>query len=321
MSQGNPTGRGQVPDRIEAGGDDVVTLYLTEIARHPMLTRTEEVALSEIIRKGSEASAHLADDAVTADDRTKLESSVCAGAAARDRFIEANLRLVVFVARRHQAPGVSLLDLVQDGNVGLLRAVEKFDGRRGFAFSTYAVWWIRQAITRGVATTRGSIRLPAHAAVSLRQLHTARSRLEAAHGRSVTVAELADDLDRPVDHVVELLRVADPPLSLSQPVAGTDGTLVLGDVVEDTTSTTPFDAAARSLLPAEVDRLLERLTHSERAVIQLRFGLDQRHPRSLEQVGATMRLTRERTRQIELRALRKLRQLTDGDELLALLTG
>lgn len=327
-----------MPDDGDVGGDAVLSLYLKEIARHPLLTRTEEVRLSEVIRHGREARARL--DAGAAAGCSAVgeegadEAALVAGEAAQRRFVEANLRLVVFLARRHLAPGLSLSDLVQDGNIGLLRSVEKFDGRKGFAFSTYAAWWIRQAITRGIAATGRTIGLPAHVGLSLRRLRAARARLEGACGRSVTIAELADDLEVTSDHVAELLRLAEHPLSLSQPIASTEGSSVLSDVVEDKSTTTPFDAVAQSLLASEVDRMLERLTYAERAIIEMRYGLGRQRsgptqsgtqprpqPQSLEQIGESMRLTRGHIRQIELRALRKLRQTPDSDGTLALSRG
>jgi len=322
-----------MPDDRDVGGDAVLSLYLREIARQPLLTRAEEAQLSEDIRHGREARARLdagAPAAASADGEAADRAAVAAGEAAQQRFVEANLRLVVFLARRYLAPGLALSDLVQDGNLGLLRAVEKFDGRKGFAFSTYATWWIRQAITRGIAATGRTIGLPAHVGLSLRRLRAARARLEGARGRSVTIAELADDLEVSSDHVAELLRLAEHPLSLSQPIASTEGSSVLSDVVEDRSTTTPFDAAAQSLLASEVDRMLERLTYAERAIIEMRYGLgrrgsgpthsgpqSRRQPQSLEQIGESMRLTRGHIRQIELRALRKLRQAPDSDGTLA----
>jgi RNA polymerase primary sigma factor len=292
---------------------DLLRLYLDDVGRHPVLTRAEEVELSAQVRAGQEARARLdaGEGDVCEPTRLELEAVARAGEQARDRFAEANLRLVVFVARKYAAPGVSLLDLIQDGNVGLLRAVDKFDGRRGFAFSTYAIWWIRQAIARGKARNRGSMTLPHDVAQQVSRVHRTRGRLEAERGRPVSTVEIADDLDAREHDVARLSHLSESPVSLSLPVSDGSGT-ELGDVIEDRDAVTPFDAAARSLLAGEVERLLGRLSDSERVVIRLRFGLDRREPCSREQVSTSLRVTRERIRQIETRAMRKLRRADAG---------
>ena len=294
-------------DRSERDDEDLVRLYLTDIGQHALLTKEDEVRLAQAIEAGAEASAELARSAeLRPTRRRELRRTVRHGQQAEQAFVQSNLRLVVSIAKKYQASGLPLLDLIQEGNLGLMHAVEKFDWRKGFKFSTYATWWIRQAITRGIANTGRTIRLPVHAGDTLARLQKSRSRLEVNLGRAPTVAELARETEMTEERVTEALCFAGEPLSLSEPLRE-DGDAELGDVVEDHGAASPFEAAAVAVLPDEVARLLAPLDEREREILRLRFGLDRGEPRTLEEVGAHFHLTRERIRQIEARAMSKLR--------------
>ena len=288
--------------------EDLVRLYLTDIGRHALLSKDDEARLAQQIEDACSARTELAEraDSLSPNERRALQRAVRRGATAHDTFVLANLRLVVSIAKKYQASGVPLLDLIQDGNVGLIHAVEKFDWRKGFKFSTYATWWIRQAISRGISNTARTIRLPVHADDRLAQLQRMRAELEAKLGRPATRAELAEALDLPEDKVSEVMIYALGPLSLSEPL-GEDAATELGDLVEDRTQLSPCDAAVLSMLPDEIAAVLDALDERERTVISLRFGLDRGEPRTLEEVGEEFHLTRERIRQIEAKAMSKLR--------------
>jgi RNA polymerase sigma factor (sigma-70 family) len=296
--------------RTESEEEDLVRLYLRDIGKHALLTKDDEVRLGKAIEAGMAARDELLDGkGVTPARKRQLRQMLREGEEATQIFIKANLRLVVSIAKKYQASELPLLDLVQEGNLGLIHAVEKFDYRKGFKFSTYATWWIRQAITRGIANTGRTIRLPVHAGDQLARLKKARANLELQFGRRPTVSELADELEMPERQVVEILRYASEPLSLSDPLRE-DSDAELGDIVEDRSAVSPFEAAAEALLPAEMERLLAPLDERERAILKLRFGLDRGEPRTLEEVGESFNLTRERIRQIEARAMSKLRHPT-----------
>ena len=294
-------------ERVERDEEDLVRLYLTDIGQYPLLTKEDEVRLAQKIEKGVEAREKLAiAEDLTAKEKSDLKRLDRNGARAEKKFVQSNLRLVVSIAKKYQASGLPLLDLIQEGNLGLMHAVEKFDWRKGFKFSTYATWWIRQAITRGIANTGRTIRLPVHAGDTLARLQKARTRLELKYGRPATMTELAADVEMPEEKITEALRFANEPLSLSEPLRE-DGAAELGDVVEDRGAASPFEVAATSLLPDEIARLLAPLDEREREILKLRFGLDRGEPRTLEEVGEHFNLTRERIRQIEARAMSKLR--------------
>jgi RNA polymerase sigma factor (sigma-70 family) len=294
-------------DRVDRDDEDLVRLYLTDIGQYALLTKDDEVRLAKAIEAGKEATTELAEAAsLTAAKKRELRRAARQGEDAERQFVQSNLRLVVSIAKKYQASGLPLLDLIQEGNLGLMHAVEKFDWRKGFKFSTYATWWIRQAITRGIANTGRTIRLPVHAGDTLARLQKARSRLELKYGRPATLSELAREVEMPEDKVTEALRFAAEPLSLSEPLRE-DGDAELGDVVEDRSAESPFEVAATALLPEEITRLLAPLDEREREILKLRFGLDRGEPRTLEEVGEHFNLTRERIRQIEARAMSKLR--------------
>jgi RNA polymerase sigma factor (sigma-70 family) len=294
-------------ERMERDDEDLVRLYLTDIGQYPLLTKDDEVRLAQAIEAGRESVEEIKNATkLTPAKKRELRRVVMNGERAQQTFVQSNLRLVVSIAKKYQASGLPLLDLIQEGNLGLMHAVEKFDWRKGFKFSTYATWWIRQAITRGIANTGRTIRLPVHAGDTLARVQKAQARLELKFGRPATLAELGIEVEMPEDKLVEALRFRAEPLSLSEPLRE-DGDAELGDVVEDRGAESPFETAAVALLPEEIGRLLSPLDEREREILRLRFGLDRGEPRTLDEVGEHFNLTRERIRQIEARAMSKLR--------------
>ena len=300
-------------DRVDRDDEDLVRLYLSDIGQYTLLTKDDEVRLAQTIEEGREAKAEF--DGAETDKKIKLtpskklalKRSIHRGDQAERDFVQSNLRLVVSIAKKYQASGLPLLDLIQEGNLGLMHAVEKFDWRKGFKFSTYATWWIRQAITRGIANTGRTIRLPVHAGDTLARVQKAQSRLELKFGRPPTIKELCDECEMPEDKLIEALRFRSEPISLSEPLRE-DGDAELGDVVEDRSAESPFDVAAVKMMPAAIEKLLQPLDEREQKILRMRFGLDGAGEiRTLEDVGAEMNLTRERIRQIEARAMSKLR--------------
>jgi RNA polymerase sigma factor (sigma-70 family) len=289
-----------------APDEDLVRLYLTDIGRHGLLSKEDEATLAEARLVGLEAAEELKKPGLTAARKRQLRRLVQEGEAAELRFVESNLRLVVSIAKKYQASGVPLLDLVQEGNLGLMHAVEKFDHRKGFKFSTYATWWIRQAITRGIANTGRSIRLPVHAGDMVKQLHRTRAEIEEILGRGPTTAEIAEAMDEPFDKIRTLLSHLSEPASLSAPLReDSDGEL--GDTVADQSAISPEEAMLESALVSEVEKVLAPLEDRERSILRLRYGLDGGEPRTLDDVGQQFSLTRERIRQIEAKAMSKLR--------------
>ena len=260
--------------------DDPVKVYLKEIGRVPLLTPDEEVDLAVRITNGDEA--------------------------AKKRLSEANLRLVVSIAKRYLGRGMQFLDLIQEGNLGLIKAVEKFDYTKGFKFSTYATWWIRQAITRAIADQARTIRIPVHMVETINKVKKVSSQLLHANGREPSAEEIAEELDMPVDKVREIMRVAQEPVSLETPI-GEEEDSHLGDFIPDDDAPVPADAASHTLLKETLGSVLDSLTPREEKVLRLRFGLEDGRSRTLEEVGKEFNVTRERIRQIEAKALRKLR--------------
>ncbi|MEU5675274.1 RNA polymerase sigma factor SigB [Micromonospora sp. NPDC047753] len=287
---------------------DLVRAYLNGIGRTKLLTAAQEVDLARRIEAGLFADEKLATcTPVSAELRADLELIVTEGRAAKDHLLEANLRLVVSIAKRYTGRGMAFLDLIQEGNLGLIRAVEKFDYTKGYKFSTYATWWIRQAITRAMADQARTIRIPVHMVEQVNRMVRARRELAVTLGREPTVAEVARALEVPEIQVIELISYDREPVSLDQAV-GDDGESALGDFVASVDPRTePGDAAAQGELRNEVSIVLSTLSQREQAVIRLRFGLDDGRQRTLDEVGREFGLSRERIRQIEKVTLLKLR--------------
>ncbi|MGC5311171.1 RNA polymerase sigma factor SigB [Micromonospora zamorensis] len=287
---------------------DLVRAYLNGIGRTKLLTAAQEVDLARRIEAGLFADEKLATcTPVSAELRADLELIVAEGRAAKDHLLEANLRLVVSIAKRYTGRGMAFLDLIQEGNLGLIRAVEKFDYAKGYKFSTYATWWIRQAITRAMADQARTIRIPVHMVEQVNRMVRARRELAVTLGREPTVAEVARALEIPEIQVIELISYDREPVSLDQAV-GDDGESALGDFVASVDPRTePVDAAAQGELRNEVSIVLATLSQREQAVIRLRFGLDDGRQRTLDEVGREFGLSRERIRQIEKVTLLKLR--------------
>ncbi len=287
---------------------DPVRMYLQEIGRFPLLTPQQEVELAMQTEAGVRADEKLDTvDLLPADERLILERAVRLADRARKRLVEANLRLVVSIAKKYVGRGLGLLDLIQEGNLGLIRAVEKFDYRKGFKFSTYATWWIRQAVTRALADQARTIRVPVHMVETINKLARAQRTLVQELGREPTIEEVAEELELAPEKVSELRRIAQDPVSLETPLGEEDDS-TLGDFVEDTDAEVPVEVAAFKLLQSYLSLTLEGLNDREREVLVMRFGLADGKVRTLEEVGIHFNVTRERIRQIETKALAKLRQ-------------
>lgn len=267
-----------VPDGVSI--EDPVRMYLKEIGKVPLLSAEEEIELAKKMERGDED--------------------------AKKRLAEANLRLVVSIAKRYVGRGMLFLDLIQEGNLGLIKAVEKFDYRKGYKFSTYATWWIRQAITRAIADQARTIRIPVHMVETINKLIRVSRQLLQELGREPSPEEIAAEMNMPVDRVREILKISQEPVSLETPI-GEEEDSHLGDFIPDDDALAPADAASMLLLKEQLEEVLNTLTEREAMVLRLRFGLEDGHPRTLEEVGSTFGVTRERIRQIEAKALRKLR--------------
>ena len=287
--------------------DDPVGLYLKEMSRFPLLSMEEELGLAIRIEKARKARKKLEIGGVeAAAKRRKIEPLLADGQEARESLIKANTRLVVSIAKRFVGHGIPFLDLIQEGNLGLIKAVEKFDLHRGFRFSTYATWWIKQSITRAIADQGRTIRVPVHMVDRIRQVYKAERNLEQTLGRQPTVEEIANRLNLPVRKVQWTMKVAWQPLSLESPV-GENEDAELGQFIEDDVSLTPMQSAYQSMLRSKLAEVMEELSPRESQVLRWRFGLYDGHEYTLEEVGQKFGLTRERIRQIEGKALRSLR--------------
>jgi RNA polymerase primary sigma factor len=273
----------------EESVEDAVRLYLRNIGRVRLLTKDDEVRLAKRVEQND--------------------------MAAKNALVEANLRLVVSIAKRYSNRGLTLLDLIQEGNLGLIRAVEKFDWRRGYKFSTYATWWIRQAITRALADQSRTIRIPVHMVERMNRVHRTRRELIQSLGREPTVEELSEKLDMPEAQIEDILGLGHEPVSLEAPVGGDDGDAQLADFIADATDDRPLEQVARRLRDRDLQEALEALPWRERRVLELRYGLGSEGPLTLEDIGTKVGVTRERVRQIEARTLLRLKASTEGGRL------
>jgi len=293
----------------DLAAEDPSTFYLREISRTPLLTADEEVKLAQQLEAGNAARERLEAGSVSPEERDELERAVQEGERARKRLIESNLRLVVSLAKKYLGRGLSFLDLVQEGNIGLHKAVDRFDWRKGFRFSTYAYWWIRQAVGRAVAEQGRTIRLPGHVFELLTRLYNTARELQSELGRPPRAEEIAERMGVSPDKVREAFRAARMPISLERPI-GEDATSTLGDIVADQNARPPDEQAEEAVLAGRLDRALrEHLSPREAELVRLRFGLDRGGlERTLGEVGKLLAMSRERARQLEAEALRKLRE-------------
>ena len=292
-----------------AGTGDLVRIYLREIGRVPLLTAQDEVELAKSIEAGLFAEEKRQGGFPVLDthraELDELDELAADGLRAKQRLIEANLRLVVSIAKRYIGRGLVFLDLIQEGNLGLIRAVEKFDYTKGYKFSTYATWWIRQAITRAIADQARTIRIPVHMVETINKMARVQRQLHQDLGREATPEEIAAEMGLPAERVAEIQRIAQEPVSLQSPIGEEDSDL--GDFIEDADAVVPIEAAAFIMLQDQLEQILDTLSPREQKIIQLRFGLMDGHPRTLEEVGREFGVTRERIRQIESKTLAKLR--------------
>jgi len=289
-----------------AATSDLVRIYLREIGRVPLLTAEDEVELAKSIEAGLFADEKMRGGLPLRNaEAADLQLLVAEGERSKQRLIEANLRLVVSIAKRYIGRGLVFLDLIQEGNLGLIRAVEKFDYTRGYKFSTYATWWIRQAITRAIADQARTIRVPVHMVETINKLARIQRQLHQDLGREATPEEIAAEMGIEPDRVADIQRIALEPVSLQSPIGEEESDL--GDFIEDADAVVPIEAAAFIMLQDQLERVLDELSRREQRIIQLRFGLTDGHPRTLEEVGREFGVTRERIRQIESKTLAKLR--------------
>lgn len=301
-------------DLTAVESDDPMTLYLREIGRYSLLTAEDEVALAKQQERGEQAMRLLAEGTDDPDLEDQLRWEVERGKQARDRLVQGNFRLVISIAKQYQGYGVPFLDLIQEGNLGLMRAIDKFDYHRGYKLSTYATWWIRQAVGRAVADYGRNIRLPVHMNERLRRLYRLSQRMEQELGRKPSIEELSEEMGIPPSKVQVMLGLSQDTLSLEMPV-GEEQESELGQFIEDEVSPAPEDRASHELLHEDVEEALETLSPRESRILRLRFGLYDGHSYTLEEVGRKFGLTRERVRQIEKHALRRLRHASRSRKL------
>ena len=299
--------------------DDPVRMYLKEIGKVPLLTADQEVALATAMTAGREAEEHLDEaeangETLPAEELAQLKKQVKAGERAKQQLAEANLRLVVSIAKRYVGRGMLFLDLIQEGNLGLIKAVEKFDYTKGYKFSTYATWWIRQAITRAIADQARTIRIPVHMVETINKVIRVSRQLLQELGHDPSPEEISEEMNMPVDKVREILKIAQEPVSLETPI-GEEEDSHLGDFIPDEAASEPSEAASFTLLKEQLVDVLSTLTPREEKVLKLRFGIEDGRTRTLEEVGKEFNVTRERIRQIEAKALRKLRHPTRSKKL------
>jgi RNA polymerase primary sigma factor len=294
-------------DLTDIESDDTVSLYLREVGNIPLLTATQEVDLAQRIERGRSSQLLIdSGQSLPTHELEALKAMAADGEAARHHLTKANSRLVIAMAKKYMNQGVPFLDLIQEGNLGLMKAVEKFDWRRGFKFSTYATWWVRQAITRAIADQGRTIRVPVHMSDRIRRLFQVSRRLEQSLGREPTLDDLANELELPVKKVQWMMRIARSPLSLEKPV-GEEQDSELGDFIEDDEFPAPAEAATHTILRDEIETMLTSLSPREARVLELRFGLLDGRTHTLKEVGEKFGVTRERIRQIETEALERLR--------------
>ena len=306
------------------GIDDPVRMYLKEIGKVDLLTSEQEVALAQTMVTGQETKRQLEEMeaegvALDPEARREMEKLVKAGERAKQSLAEANLRLVVSIAKRYVGRGMLFLDLIQEGNLGLIKAVEKFDYTKGYKFSTYATWWIRQAITRAIADQARTIRIPVHMVETINKLRRTSRQLLQELGREATPEEIAERMKMPVERVQEIMKISQEPVSLETPIGEEDDSH-LGDFIQDDHVPVPAEAAAYSVLQEQLEEVLATLSEREAKVLRLRFGLDDGRARTLEEVGKEFNVTRERIRQIEAKALRKLRSRGRSSKLIDFLS-
>ncbi|MGH2753346.1 MAG: RNA polymerase sigma factor RpoD [Actinomycetota bacterium] len=306
--------RREVDMAMKAPTNDPVRMYLKEIGRVPLLTAQEEVDLAKRIEAGEFASAELVSDKLTDERRIELRWIEMDGARAKRHLVEANLRLVVSIAKRYVGRGMAFLDLIQEGNLGLIRAVEKFDYAKGFKFSTYATWWIRQAITRAIADQARTIRIPVHMVETINKLVRIQRQLLQDLGREPTAEEIGGQMELSAQKVREIQKISQEPVSLETPI-GEEEDSHLGDFIEDSDAVVPLERASFKLLQEQLESVLLTLSGREKEVIRLRFGLVDGQPRTLEEVGKKFGVTRERIRQIESKTLSKLRHPSRSQKL------